>query len=92
MKVKVLKRFRDKDTNLLHGKGNEIEITKKRYEEINSTSFGVILEELESDGAIDYIALKKMNKESIVKYAKEVKRVELTMDMTRAEMIEKLGD
>ncbi len=46
MKVRVLKTFRDKDTNILHRKGKEIEITKKRYEEINSTSFGVLVEEI----------------------------------------------
>lgn len=92
MKVKVLRTFRDKDTDLLHRKGNKIEVTKKRFEEINSTSFGILLEEIEEDGAIDQISLKKMNKESIVKYAKEVKDIELTMNMTRDEMLEKLGD
>lgn len=46
MKVKVMKRFIDKDTNLLQEIDTEIEVTKKRYEEINSTSFGVFLEEV----------------------------------------------
>ena len=46
MKVKVLRTFRDKDTDILHGKGKEIEVTKKRYEEINSTSFGLLGEEI----------------------------------------------
>ncbi|MBU5425010.1 hypothetical protein KQI41_01190 [Tissierella pigra] len=46
MKVRVLKTFRDKDTNILHRKGKGIEITKKRYEEINSTSFGILVEEI----------------------------------------------
>ena len=46
MKVKVLRTFRDKDTNTLHRKGKEIEITKKRFEEINSTSLGIFVEEI----------------------------------------------
>ena len=41
-----MKRYRDRDTNLIHEIGEEIEVTKKRYEEINSTSFGVFLEEV----------------------------------------------
>lgn len=46
MKVKVLRTFRDKDTNSLHKKGTEIEVTQKRYEEINSSSFGILVEEI----------------------------------------------
>lgn len=46
MRVKVLKTFRDKETQTLHRKGTEIEIIKKRFEEINSTSFGVLVEEI----------------------------------------------
>jgi len=44
--VKVIKRFKDKHTNLLHGVGQELEIAKERYEEINSTSLGVFVEEI----------------------------------------------
>jgi hypothetical protein len=47
MRVKVLRTFRDKETKTLHRKGKEIEITKKRYEEINSTAFGILVEEIE---------------------------------------------
>lgn len=47
MRVKVLRTFRDKETKTLHRKGEEIEITKKRYEEINSTAFGILVEEIE---------------------------------------------
>lgn len=46
MRVRVLKTFRDKDTSALHGKGNEIEITKERYQEINSTTHGALVEEI----------------------------------------------
>ncbi len=91
MKAKVIKRYNDKNTNLLQEIGTEIEVAKERFKEINSTSHGIFLEEVEEDGSIDYIALEKMNKAGIVKYAKEVKGIELTTNMTRAKMIEKVG-
>ena len=46
MKVKVLKRFRNKYSKKIHEKGDVLDITKKRFEEINSTSFGVLIEEI----------------------------------------------
>ena len=46
MKVKVINLFRDKYTNLLHEPGQELEITDKRFEEINSTSYGIFVEEI----------------------------------------------
>lgn len=93
MRVKVVKEFIDKHNKTLHKKNEKLEISKERYEEINSTSFGVLVEEIK-DGEIDDIALKKMNKESLVKYAKEVKGIELNMKMPRKEMEEllKAGD
>lgn len=49
MKVKVIKRFKDKHTNLLHEVGQEIEVTDKRCSEINSTSYGIFVEEIKED-------------------------------------------
>lgn len=46
MRVKVLRNFIDKNTKTLHKAGTEIEITKGRYEEINSTAFGILVEEI----------------------------------------------
>lgn len=46
----------------------------------------------EDDGDIDTIAFTKMNKAEMVKYANEVKNIELNMDMTKAEMIELLEE
>ena len=46
MKAKVIKVYRDKNTNLLQEIGTEIEVIDKRYKEINSTSFGIFLEEV----------------------------------------------
>ena len=48
MKVKVLKRYRDKDTLILHGKDTEIEITAGRFAEINGTPAGVLVEEIKA--------------------------------------------
>ena len=49
MKVKVIKKIRDKYTNLLHEIGQDIEITKERFEEINSTAHGVFVEEIKEE-------------------------------------------
>jgi len=44
MKVLVIQTFRDKNTELLHEKGTEIEITKERFEEIALS--GLFVEEI----------------------------------------------
>lgn len=82
MKVKVIKQFKDKYTKVLHRETEIIEITKERFEEINSTSFGVLVEEVS-------INLEDMTKKELVAYAKE-KDIELDMKMTKKEMIEEL--
>lgn len=46
MRVKVIKDFRDKYTKKLHKAGEELEITKERYEEINSTAHGIFVKEI----------------------------------------------
>lgn len=51
---------------------------------------GEVVEPEKNDGEIDSIAFTKMKKEEIVKYAKEVMNIELSMDTTKAEMIELL--
>lgn len=53
---------------------------------------GEVIEPKENGGEIDTISFVKMNKEEIVKYAKEVKDIELNMNMTKAEMIELLEE
>lgn len=47
MKVKVIKDFRDKYTKKIHEVGEEIEVTKERYEEINSTAHGILIKKIE---------------------------------------------
>lgn len=49
MKVKVLRNFRDKHTKTLYEAGQEIEFTKERVEEINSTLHGVFVKEIEEE-------------------------------------------
>lgn len=47
MKVKVLKPFADKANNLKKRKiGDQFEITKERFQEINGTKHGVLVEEI----------------------------------------------
>ena len=84
MRVKVLKRFVDKYTKDLHEVGTELEISKKRYEEINSASFNVLVEEVEAMPDFN-----SMTKKELVEYAKE-KGMELEAKMTKAEMIKEL--
>ena len=49
MKVKVLKPFADKANNLKKRKvGDQFEITKERFQEINGTKHGVLVEEIKA--------------------------------------------
>lgn len=46
MKVKVIKTFKDRITKSVLRPEQIIEITEERFEEINSTSFGILVEEI----------------------------------------------
>ncbi|HHY42565.1 MAG TPA: hypothetical protein GX514_06935 [Thermoanaerobacterales bacterium] len=46
MRVKVVRNFRDKYTKKLYKVGEELEVTKERYEEINSTAHGILVKEM----------------------------------------------
>jgi len=83
MKVKVLRKFRDKYTKEIYETGQIIDITHERYEEINSTAHGVLVEKIQE---VDF---DSMTKKELVEYAKE-KGIELDMKMTKAEMIKEL--
>ena len=83
MRVKVLKRFKDKYTKKIYEIGEIIEVTNERYEEINSTAHGVLVEKIQE---VDF---DSMTKKELVEYAKE-KGIELDMKMTKAEMIKEL--
>ena len=83
MNVKVLRKFRDKYTKEVYEKGDIIEVTNERYEEINSTAHGVLVEKIQE---VDF---DSMTKKELVEYAKE-KGIDLDMKMTKAEMIKEL--
>lgn len=83
MKARVLRRFKDKYTKKIYEKGDIIEVDNERYEEINSTAHGILVEKL------DEINLGSMTKKELVDYAKN-KGIELDMRMTKAKMIEEL--
>ena len=83
MKVKVLKKFRDKYTKELYTKGQIIDVTNERYEEINSTAHGVLVEKIQE---VDF---DSMTKKELVEYAKE-KGIDLDISMTKKEMIKEL--
>jgi len=84
MKAKVLRKFRDKYTKEIYETGQIIDITHERYEEINSTAHGVLVQSVEKK-----INLEDMTKKEIIEYAKS-KGVELNTRMTKAEMIKEL--
>ncbi len=46
MKVKVIRQYVDKYTRNLHKVGEVLTMSKERYEEINSTSRGIFVEEI----------------------------------------------
>jgi len=49
MKAKVLRLYKDKKTNELVKPGQTITVSKERFEEINSTSHGLFLSEIEEE-------------------------------------------
>ena len=80
MKVKVVRRFRDKYTKKIYGIGEIIEVTNERYEEINSTAHGILVEPIIVD-------LENMTKAELLEYA-NAKGIEgLNNRMTKAEII-----
>ncbi len=83
MKVKVLRKFRDKYTKEIYETGQIIDITHERYEEINSTAHGILVKKVEE------INFESMSKKELVEYAKN-KGIELNIKMTKEEMIKEL--
>lgn len=51
MKVKVVKKFKDKHTKDLHEVNEILTISKERFEEINSTALGVFVKEIKEKKA-----------------------------------------
>lgn len=49
MKVKALKRFNDLKEKVLRKKDHVFEVSEERFQEINSTEHGVLVEEVKDD-------------------------------------------
>ncbi|MCX7772212.1 MAG: hypothetical protein N2376_03765 [Clostridia bacterium] len=64
MRVKVVKSFRDKHTNALHKAGTKIEVSRERYDEINSAALGPFVEEIKQ---VDIPPVLKPNKKTTKK-------------------------
>lgn len=93
MKVKVLQKFRDNKLKCIHNEDDVIEISKERYEEINSISSNLVkatdsnLVETTEEESINF---DSMTKKEIVKFAED-KGMDLNMRMTKKEMVEELS-
>lgn len=46
MKAKVIKPFKDKYTKVRYNEGELLTVTKERFEEMNSTALGILVEEV----------------------------------------------
>lgn len=46
MRVKALKRFKDLDAGLFRDEGEEFNVTPKRFEAINGTKYGALVEQV----------------------------------------------
>lgn len=49
MKVKAVKKFKDLKDKKVREIGDVFEVNKKRFEEINSTEYGKLVEEVKED-------------------------------------------
>lgn len=98
MKVKTVRKFKDLKARKMRSVGEVFEVTKERFEGINSTAHGVLVEAVNRDGDWEDYAekyplteewLSSMTKKEIIKHAGE-KGIKLDMKMTKQEMIKEL--
>lgn len=89
IRVKVIKKFRDKlDNYKIKKTGEIIEVTRERYKELSTSPLGVFVEKLEKVVDVE-VDLGVMTKKELVEYA-NIKGIELDMKMTKKEMIKGL--
>ncbi len=62
MKVRTLKLFNDLQSNKLRKPGEIFDVTKERYEKINSTSHGALVEVIEDESKEEKSQDKKSKK------------------------------
>lgn len=84
MKVKVVKRFVDKETRELHEYGDVIEVTEERFKEISAA--GKYVEAL-ADDTKEEKPLDKMKVDELKEYA-AAQGIELNDAKTKAEILE----
>ncbi len=65
MKVRALKQFNDLTEMKMRRKNDEFYVTEKRFEQINSTSFGILVEVIEDKNK--EIVTKPKQKRNVVK-------------------------
>lgn len=64
MKVKVIRTFTDKYTKENYKKNAVIDLTKERFEEVNSTSFGLLVEKIEQAKALSDLTVKELKEKA----------------------------
>lgn len=79
MKAVVLRQFKDKQTKQIYKEKQIIEKDVKRLKEINSTSFGKLVE-------IDKQELKQMTKKELIQIANDI-GIELNESMKKDEIL-----
>ena len=79
MKAVVLRQFKDKQTKQIYKEKQIIEKDVKRLKEINSTSFGKLVE-------IDQQELKQMTKKELIQIANDI-GIELNESMKKNEIL-----
>lgn len=96
MKVRVLKPFRDKQTGSVLRPDLIIYLAEERVEELTSTLDPFVEVEEKTievdEGNLVLPDFKAMNKDNIVKFAKDVMNIELDNSLTKAEMIKLLEE
>lgn len=89
MKVKVIKRFIDRETQKLNEVGSVIEVTEPRFKEI--TAAGAYIEAIEEPAEDAGLNLGKMNLEQLKEYAKK-HGVDLKRARTKAAIQDAIAD
>lgn len=94
MKVKVTHKFKDKYTEITHAKGEVLEITPERYEEIKSVGDFVFPitenEESEAHEDVSSDAFDEMSIRELKEYADKAYKLAFKNGMKKAEIIEEL--
>ena len=86
MKVKVTHKFKDKHTEMIHSKGDILEINDERYQEIASVGnfVQIVPEDASSDG------FEEMSIRELKEYADKAYKMTFKGGMKKSEIIEVL--